>query len=322
MTRICAHCGTEVEGEALFCPTCGQPLDAGAEPELPPAPDWPELPPRPAPEPPGDVEAGNAEAGAAPAADAADVLRVDAPPPPDEPPSEPEPSPSGAADEESGSTGEAFATQPDTVTHAWERPVSEQPVPPWRRGAAFRSGEGVAARSGEPSDAAREPAAGVPEERGVPNDAVPGGQPPVPPGRPASPPSDLAGVVRMPTLLSDWCAGIGALLALVAMFLPWRVAGAYTTGWGLASGVNVLYTIVVLAVLAIVFLPDLLPRIPQRALVLLSVGLVGTGIGLDRLGQPLTGAGGILFLIAALGVATGGLIAQLGQDRPVGGPQA
>jgi hypothetical protein len=129
-------------------------------------------------------------------------------------------------------------------------------------------------------------------------------------------------MVRVPTLLSDWCAGAGAVLALVAMFLPWRIAGGYTAGWGFASGVNLLISIALLALLAIVFLPDMLPRIPQRALVLLSVGLVGVGIGLDRLGQPLTGAGGVLFLIAAIVIAAGGAMAQLDYDRPVGGPQA
>ena len=126
----------------------------------------------------------------------------------------------------------------------------------------------------------------------------------------------------MPVLLSDWLVGIGALAAVAAMFLPWVLGGRYTSGWGLASGMNVLFTIVLLGVLAVVFMPALLPRIPQRTLLLLSVGLVGTGIGLDRLGLPVTGAGGIVFLIASLAIVTGAAVAHLGHDRAVGGPQA
>lgn len=45
MTRYCAACGTEVEDTALFCPTCGQPIDQESETEIPPAPAWPESAP-------------------------------------------------------------------------------------------------------------------------------------------------------------------------------------------------------------------------------------------------------------------------------------
>src|SRR5438045_9798507 len=41
MARACANCGPEVDDEALFCPTCGEPINRGGEPDLPPAPDWP-----------------------------------------------------------------------------------------------------------------------------------------------------------------------------------------------------------------------------------------------------------------------------------------
>ena len=46
MTRFCANCGTEVDDNAVFCPTCGQPIDQDVESEMPPAPSWPEPPPR------------------------------------------------------------------------------------------------------------------------------------------------------------------------------------------------------------------------------------------------------------------------------------
>lgn len=42
MARFCASCGTEVEDTAVFCPTCGQPIDQDAETEMPAAPAWPE----------------------------------------------------------------------------------------------------------------------------------------------------------------------------------------------------------------------------------------------------------------------------------------
>lgn len=49
MPRYCASCGTEVDETAIFCPTCGQPIDQAAETEMPPAPGWPDAPARPSP---------------------------------------------------------------------------------------------------------------------------------------------------------------------------------------------------------------------------------------------------------------------------------
>jgi len=46
VARFCANCGTEVEENAVFCPTCGQPIDQATESEIPPAPAWPDHPPR------------------------------------------------------------------------------------------------------------------------------------------------------------------------------------------------------------------------------------------------------------------------------------
>lgn len=42
MARYCAACGTEVEDTAVFCPTCGQPIDQEQETEIPAAPAWPD----------------------------------------------------------------------------------------------------------------------------------------------------------------------------------------------------------------------------------------------------------------------------------------
>jgi hypothetical protein len=53
MTRFCANCGTEVDETAVFCPTCGQPIDQDVESAMPPAPSWPD------PEPVAPVDAGD-----------------------------------------------------------------------------------------------------------------------------------------------------------------------------------------------------------------------------------------------------------------------
>lgn len=45
MSRFCANCGTEVEDSAVFCPTCGQPIDQASDAEMPAAPAWPERAP-------------------------------------------------------------------------------------------------------------------------------------------------------------------------------------------------------------------------------------------------------------------------------------
>ena len=103
------------------------------------------------------------------------------------------------------------------------------------------------------------------------------------------------------------------------MLLPWITLGTYTASWGLASGINLLFTLVLLAVLVVVFLPHLVPELPQRNLVLLAISLIGLGIGLDRLGLPVTGSGAMIFLIGMLACATGAFLAQLGLDRAVGG---
>jgi zinc-ribbon domain len=271
MARVCANCGTEVDDDALFCPTCGEPLEHGGEPDLPPAPDWPA-----------------SSSGATPAAASA---REESAPPPSSPltsDSDPDWAPTR-------SMPEPAAMQPAQSPMAEPEPIPEAPrdgqaVPPWRRGAAYRAGTPP---TPEPSQvAAPRPGALRPE-----------------------------GILRPPETLAGWLIGIGAFVGVVAMLLPWVVAGTYTGSWGLASGINLLFTIVLIAVLVAVFLPHVVPAIPQRNLTLLAITLIGVGLGLDRLGLPLTGTGAMIFLIGMLAGATGAFLAQLGMDRPVGGPQ-
>jgi hypothetical protein len=46
MERYCSNCGTEVDDSAVFCPTCGQPIDEeGSRSEMPAAPAWPDATP-------------------------------------------------------------------------------------------------------------------------------------------------------------------------------------------------------------------------------------------------------------------------------------
>ncbi len=310
--RLCANCGTEVDGDALFCPTCGQPMEGQAQPELPPAPDWPELPEPPPPEPPvpeppapGPPAPEPVVAGTAPAEAGGDEVSEAPPPPFLAAPADAPPEDSILSDQDEA--------PPDASTHAWEGPVSGQPIPPWRRGAVHRAAEEqVAATAGD-----ADPAEAPPVSSGAR-----GARPAAGPAARRVSPMTPSGIVRIPQLLSDWLAGIGAFTGVLAMFLPWVVGGRYTDAWGLASGVNMVMTVVLVGVLAVVFLSELVPEVPQRGLVMLAIGLVGVGIGFDRLGLPLTGAGGIVFLIATIVLAAGGAVAVLGHDRPVGGPQA
>lgn len=65
MTRFCANCGTEVDDTAVFCPTCGQPIDQETETEMPPAPGWPEPEPRAAPPERAEADAAGQDPAAA-----------------------------------------------------------------------------------------------------------------------------------------------------------------------------------------------------------------------------------------------------------------
>ncbi|HET9878750.1 MAG TPA: zinc ribbon domain-containing protein [Candidatus Limnocylindria bacterium] len=95
MARFCGNCGTEVDDDAAFCPSCGQPLAAGADDvtaEIPPAPAWPApmREERPAAEDEGAAATGEAAVERAAASDV-DPRPVVEPPPVEPPPVEPPP---------------------------------------------------------------------------------------------------------------------------------------------------------------------------------------------------------------------------------------
>ena len=317
MSQVCAHCGTEVDADALFCPTCGQPIEANSEPQLPPAPDWPGTPaasgasqaaPPAAPAPGAWTSSGpDEETGTEPAWSAGDASL----------PVEAEVAPAPAAPAETAAAAPAEDAEPIAAA----RP----PLPPWRRGVAARNtplpSRDELDEAAEPTPVPAEP---VPSWRATPPPPAPLPAAPVAAASPPAAPRGVnrpPGIVVAPEMLSGWLAVTGAALGIIALFLPWRSGGTYTAAWGLASGINVVIGIVLLVVLAVILAPHLVPRVPRRDLAVAAVGLVGVGIGLDRFGLPLTGAGAIVFLIGMLAVAAGGLIAELGFDRRTGGPQ-
>lgn len=91
--RACVNCGTEVDETAIFCPTCGQPIDEESEVGLPAAPAWPD-PQRAERDEPGDAPAAAPEPDEPYQDDDRDVVtpadeptRVEQrPPPPSAPP--------------------------------------------------------------------------------------------------------------------------------------------------------------------------------------------------------------------------------------------
>ena len=85
--RYCASCGTEVDETAVFCPTCGQPIDQAVETDMPAAPAWPDPSDRAATPPPpvaprADAPSREWAAGAAAAPDATEQRPQPPPAPP------------------------------------------------------------------------------------------------------------------------------------------------------------------------------------------------------------------------------------------------
>lgn len=108
MARFCANCGTEVDDNAVFCPTCGQPIDQDVEAEMPAAPAWPEPEPAPPPER-ADLAAED------------DAVREPAPPRPDL-----------LDDEREARAPAPFAEEPTRVESRLPEPDRPAAVPPPR----------------------------------------------------------------------------------------------------------------------------------------------------------------------------------------------
>jgi hypothetical protein len=140
MSKVCSHCGTEVEDEALFCPACGQPFAEEQAAELPNAPDWPEAPlGSAAPAPMSESTPSRAERSK-PQADSEGPASAE--PAMAEPPESLPPLPA---------PGVPYIAPPPPAPGA-----ASAEVPPWRRGVAARA---PASRSEEAAEPGAPPAA-------------------------------------------------------------------------------------------------------------------------------------------------------------------
>lgn len=134
---------------------------------------------------------------------------------------------------------------------------------------------------------------------------APAADPPV-----AAQPDQDAGVdlhLTWPTMLSGWLIGIGSAVGALSLL---------TT---LGDGVSLVLFLALLGVSATIFLADRLPEVPRLRLLILSVSLVGLGIGFERAGFGARGAGSVLF-VAMIAAAGGALLIELDRDRPLPPP--
>lgn len=298
MLRYCANCGTEVDETAVFCPTCGQPIEQDTETEIPPAPAWPDPDPLP-------IE------------DRAPATSL----PPRQDNFRDEPTEDRWADE-SEPMAEPSAAGPDDPTRIERRPEPEaEPAAAPRH--AFLDDEDVDERADRRSEA-QPPAAIEPPAPDAPPAAVAaaathsGSRADAAPGRgaqqgPAAPRMpDLP--ITTPVTLSAWLIGGGAALAaLGAIFALFD---------GLGTAVDILLLVGLLGIAATVFLANVLPAIPQLRLVTIVAVLVAFGVALDRLGFGRAGAGELLLFLGTAAAAMGAILVETGNDQPLGGPSA
>ena len=179
MTRYCGNCGTEVDDTAVFCPTCGQPIDEGVASEIPAAPAWPGAAP-------DDDRASDAASPAPPVEPEPNAM------PPERPEPEPEPDPPAEHWREAGrrDLGAAPAAEADDAPTR----VEQRPPP---------TGDDVESRP----DRAAAPAPRAQEERGVRPQ----------PSQSGSPGVDLP--FTTPVTLSGWLIGGGTLLAALGVVI-------------------------------------------------------------------------------------------------------
>ena len=113
VTRFCGICGTEVDETAVFCPSCGNPIEPDAQlAEIPPAPAWPE---------PASAARVEAQPESEPAAQPEPLPEPQVPQPEGE--VEPEPEPIREPDPDTERTYEARPS-------ARPGPAAEPPPPP------------------------------------------------------------------------------------------------------------------------------------------------------------------------------------------------
>lgn len=285
MTRYCANCGTEVDESAIFCPTCGQPIEQDTETEMPAAPAWPEPEPR---------------AAAAPS-----------PGPRSEPLPEPEPEPLPVPEPPAA----APMSAPAEESPRWQGDDSADVAAPSAGPAiaASRSYRDEPARDAPPVERPAARTEAQPVSPAPPPSAPPPGASGTerPSGRASGPAASVP--FTAPVTLSAWLIGVGAALGALG-----AIIGLFdSTG----AAIDLLAFVALLGVAITVFFTTALPAIPHLRFITLVVVLVTFGIGLDRLGAGGAGAGDLLLFLGAAAAMIGAVLLELGHDQPLGGPQ-
>lgn len=143
----------------------------------------------------------------------------------------------------------------------------------------------------------------------VPSPVDPGGEP----RRPSRNPVEQIDLpFTWPVMLSGWLTGVGSFVAALSVLLDFRSLG---------NPVTLIAFLLLLAVAATVFLAANMPAIAHRQLWVLVVSIGTFGAAFERIGAG-TGFAGAVFFLGTLAAAVGALIAELGRDRPMGGPAA
>jgi hypothetical protein len=185
--------------------------------------------------------------------------------------------------------------EPDRVAPA---PRTDDVAPTWRTEAVPDS-EPAAPVEPVPPASPPPPAGSSPREAA--SDARKGGAPP-------------AVRITMPVTLSGWLIGGGAVVAAIGALI------GITRGF--VNPVEFLMLLAVVGIAVSVFAAASLPAFAHLRLATLAVALIGFGMGLDRIGFGRANAGDLLFFLGTAAAAIGAILVELGQDQPLGGPQA
>jgi len=307
MTRFCASCGTEVDDTAIFCPTCGQPIDQQVESAIPPAPAWPD---------PGEAP----PASSGPAAGASPPLR----PPADEPAprwdAEPEARP-GSWDEPVAPAGSwdepaspaPAARQPEPIRPISERrydpePIAPAPPPP------TSPGDGGTWEQREPPTRPLDDAPPAPPPVATAAGTIPTSpsRAEQPAGRPEAP-SPLSSVpVTAPVTLSGWLIGAGAAIAAIGALIALLDGGSRVI-------IDLLVLVAMAAVAISVFFASRMPPLSNLRLATLAIVLVAFGAATDRILAGVGGVGELLLFLGAAAAVIGAVLLELGRDQPLGG---
>jgi hypothetical protein len=292
MTRFCASCGTEVDDTAIFCPTCGQPIDQQVESAIPPAPAWPD---------PGEA----APASSGPAAG------VGAPPGP--PPDEPAPMWGSQPEARQASWDEPVAPAPAARQPEPIRPISErryEPEPTAPDPTPPSPGDGGGWDQREPPTRPLDEPPPMPASADPALAAPRGADRPADTPQPASPLSSVP--VTAPVTLSGWLIGAGAAIAAIGALI------ALLDGGGRVI-VDLLVLLAMGAVAISVFFASRMPPLSHLRLATLALVLVAFGAATDRILAGVGGVGELLLFLGAAAAVIGALLLELGRDQPLGG---